>query len=93
MKLTVCCVLAFLVGMYAQTIITPARYSQQTAWHVVKAGETFWSIACDYFDEQDKYRNFNEFLYVVRKANEHQYRGKFLKIGDVVHIPLEVRIK
>ena len=93
MKLTMMLVLGFLLGMYAQTILTPTRYELQTAWHVVKPGETFWSIACDYFDEQEKYKNFNEFLYVVRKANEHLYRGKFLQIGDVVHVPLEVRVK
>lgn len=93
MKLTIACVMGFLLGMYAQTIITPARYEMQTAWHKVKPGETFWSIACDYFDEQQKYNNLNEFLYVVRKANEHQYRGKLLQIGDVVVVPLEVRVK
>ncbi|MBR6636504.1 MAG: LysM peptidoglycan-binding domain-containing protein [Phascolarctobacterium sp.] len=93
MKLTILCVLAFLAGMYVQQLLYPPVYQTQVAWHTVKAGETFWGIACEYFDQQQKYETLNEFLYDFRKANEHRFKGRFIQPGDVVYVPLKVRVK
>ena len=72
----------------------PPRFEPVETWHVVKPGETFWSIACDYYDEQERYDNFSEWPYWVRKANEPYMRGKrFLQVGDVVGVPIEKRVK
>jgi hypothetical protein len=65
----------------------PTHYELDMQWHRVKAGETLWSISCDYFDYQQKFKNFNEWYYEVRQAND-QYKYKHLQIGDVVNIPL-----
>jgi len=92
MKLTIICVMAFLAGMYVQQLLYPPVYELQEQWHVVRPGETFWSIACDYFDQQDRYKHFGEWQHKCRKYNEN-LRGKYLQIGDVVKVPLEVRVK
>jgi hypothetical protein len=72
----------------------PPKYELETQWHKVRAGETIWSIACDYFDEQERYDNMNEWSYWVRKANEHELKKtKFLQIGTVLAIPVEKKVK
>lgn len=93
MKLTIICVLAFLAGMYAQQLLQPPVYELQERWHRVAAGETMWNIACKYYDEQDKYKSFEEWQYHLRKYNDHTLRSKYLQIGDFVRVPLEVRVK
>ena len=87
--------IAFLVWLASELVswANPPRYELQTQWHSVKAGETLWSIACDYYDYQDRYKNMNEWSYWVRKANEHELKKtKYLQIGTVLAIPLEKKV-
>ena len=72
----------------------PPSYELQPTWHVVKSGETFWSIACDYYDEQERFSDFQEWLWWVRKINADKMRGKkYLPVGMVLDIPIEKRVK
>jgi hypothetical protein len=87
---------ALLVWVASQVVswAAPPKYELVTQWHQVKAGETIWSISCDYFDEQERYNNMNEWSYWVRKANEHELKKtKFLQIGTVLAIPVEKKVK
>lgn len=93
MRTALVCLLAFFAGMYFQLWLSPPVYELHEQWHVVKAGETFWSIGCDYFDQQDRITNLNEWIYHFRKYNDFNLRGKYLQIGDVVRVPLEVRVR
>ena len=72
----------------------PPKYELVETWHVVRPGETIWSIACDYYDEQQRYNDFGEWYYEVMRCNQHHLTGrKFLQVGDVVGVPVEKRVK
>lgn len=90
---TLIAIAAFFAGMYFQQFITPPVYELQEQWHTVKPGETFWSIGCDYFDQQDRIKNLSEWQYHFRKYNDFNLRSRFLQVGDVVRVPLEVRVR
>ncbi len=57
--------------------------------HVVRKGETVWSIAGIYADKQILY--FNEFVWTIRKANPQD--SKFIYPGQVLQIPMKVYAK
>lgn len=54
--------------------------------HVVRSGETIWSIAGIYADKQILY--FNEFVWTINQANPKQ--GKYIYPGQIIKIPLTV---
>lgn len=70
----------------------PKEYATKTVYHRVVAGDTVWDICEKHFSHQDKYKNFNEFVYVVRQANKMAQRPH-LQIGDIVEIPIIVEVK
>lgn len=87
---------AILVWLASELVswANPPKYELQPTWHKVQAGETFWSIACYYYDEQERFQSFDEWLYWVRKINADKMRGKkYLPIGMVLDIPIEKKVK
>ena len=68
-----------------------AEYAQSTAYHRVRAGETFWGIAGQYYAEQDRYHYFGEWVHTVRCANPSVDAGN-LQVGEVIVIPLDKKI-
>lgn len=88
--------IAILVWLASELVswANPPKYELQPTWHTVRAGETFWSISADYFDEQERFDSMNEWTYWVRKVNAEKMLGKkFLPIGMVLDIPIEKRVK
>lgn len=67
------------------------EYVQRVEYYKVKSGDTVWEICEDYFDKQDRYRNFNEFVYVIRHINKLPGRPH-IQIGDIIEIPLYVEV-
>lgn len=57
--------------------------------HVVRSGETVWSIAGIYADKQ--ILHFNEFVWTIRKANPQG--SKHIYPGQTLHIPMKVYAK
>lgn len=68
------------------------KYETKTARYIVKNGDTVWDVAENYFLEQDKIKNFNEFVYMVRHRNGFTQSKRVLKVGDVLYIPLSKRV-
>lgn len=66
------------------------QFSCQTTTYTVTAGDTLWGIAERYYGKQDKYRNFEEFLYEIIQKNNKKI---VLQIGDKVVIPLCKEVK
>lgn len=63
------------------------EYVLQKEYHHVERGDTIWGIAEHYYDKQNRYRNFNEFVHWVSKYNN--YDGKrHIQPGEVLLIPL-----
>ena len=54
--------------------------------HVVRSGETIWSIAGIYADKQILY--IDEFIWTINKANPN--KGKYIYPGQIIKIPLTV---
>lgn len=59
----------------------------------VAPNDTVWKIAGNYFDKQDRYNNFDEFLYYVRKDNNlvGEKAKLYIQPGDVLIIKLNKR--
>lgn len=61
--------------------------SNITARHQVQVSETVWEIAEKHFDRQNKYKDMNEFVFVIRQKN-NLLGNKMLHAGRVIEIPL-----
>ena len=59
----------------------------------VAGNDTVWKIAENYFDKQDRYNNFDEFLYYVRKDNNlvGENAKLYIQPGDELIIKLNKR--
>lgn len=80
-------IMALVVTAYmASSFFFEPEYHKHETWHKVTAGETVWDIATQYYDYQEKYRNFNEWRWVISEANN--LKGKHIQAGDLLVIPL-----
>lgn len=61
-------------------------YQYSTVSHKVKGNETFWEIAEQYYDKQDRYR-FGEFVYAIRDANGGESK-QIIQPNETIVIPL-----
>lgn len=66
------------------------NYSCETIKYRVSSGDTIWRICNDCFDQQNRYKNFDEFVFYTRKSN-NLLGTKFIKPGDVVEVKLYTR--
>lgn len=71
-------VACFLVGY------TTTEYTMHRVTHTVVAGDTLWGIATSYFDRQDRFDHFGEFVYSIQVENS----SPLLHVGDEVIVPL-----
>ncbi len=82
--LTVLCVFAY--------SFIDTEYVKTEAHYTVKAGDTLWYIAGQYFNKQDKERHFGEFQWKIREANAAKFAdNRRLQPGDILVIPLEIK--
>lgn len=79
-------VAVFVLG-YFVTLEPPTK--TEYIEHCVHTGETVWSIATEYADNQVK--PFNEFVYSIQHQNK--LMGRYIKPGDILIIPLAVPVK
>ena len=82
------CLMAFVAFMVSGWM-PKQEVSNTTARHQVQAGETVFEIAGRHFERQNKYSDFNEFVYVIRQKN-NLLGNKVLHAGRVIEIPLIV---
>ena len=59
----------------------------KTITYVVKAGETVWEYAEREFENQNRYRNLQDFVEAIRRNNG--LMGRNLQPGDTLDITLE----
>lgn len=80
---------AFFAVVMATLLMTmqPREYSMNKQAYLVKPRDTLWTIAEQYFDKQNKYRHFGEFVYSIGAYN---HLGKYIYPGQVIIVPLEV---
>lgn len=57
----------------------------------VYKNDTIWGISEKLFEQQDRYRNFEEFVDHVRKDNNLEGPKLFIKPGDILIIKLNKR--
>lgn len=82
----------FMIGLAALLCIgwdNNYNYEKTEKRVVVSAGQTIWGIAYKYYDQQNKYRSMDEFVYTITQRNG--LMGKFIHPGDIIVVPLEVR--
>ena len=84
---------SLIIALYILASIAVLCYKPPTTTtyveHVVRSGETVWSIAGIYADKQILY--FNEFVWTINQANPKQ--GKYIYPGQILTIPLKVYVK
>lgn len=56
----------------------------------VKSNDTIWRIAGHYYKEQERYKDYNEWVWTVRKHND-LLGPKFIYTGQVIYIPIYKR--
>lgn len=71
--------------MYPEYKTTEIRYT-------MRVGDTVWDVAENYFLDQDKIHNLNEFIYMVRHYNGLTQSRRVVQAGDVIYIPLSKKI-
>lgn len=69
------------------TAMQPKEYSMNKQAYLVKPRDTLWTIAERYYDKQNKYRHFGEFVYSIGAYNR---LGKYIYPGQIIIVPLEV---
>lgn len=81
---------SLIIALYILASIAVLGYKPPTATtyveHVVRSGETIWSIAGIYADKQVLY--FDEFIWTINEANPN--KGKYIYPGQIIKIPLTV---
>lgn len=68
------------------------KYETTVIKHVIRNGDTVWDVAENYFLEQDKIKNLNEFIYMVRHRNGLTQSKRIVQVGDIIYIPLSKKI-
>ncbi len=68
------------------------EYETTEIKYVIRNGDTVWDVAENYFLEQDKIKNLNEFIYMVRRYNGLTQSKRVVQAGDVIYIPLSKKI-
>ena len=68
------------------------KYKTTEVRYIMRNGDTVWDVAENYFLEQDKIRNLNEFIYMVRHRNGLTQSKRIVNAGDVIYIPLSKKI-
>lgn len=63
------------------------EYTMNEQVYLVKPRDTLWTIAEQYFEKQNRYRHFGEFVFSIGKYNN---LGKYIYPGQVIIVPLEV---
>ena len=81
---------SLIIALYILASIVVLGYEPPTTTtyveHVVRSGETIWSIAGIYVDKQILY--LDEFIWTINKANPN--KGKYIYPGQIIKIPLTV---
>ena len=81
---------SLIVALYILASIVVLGYKPPTTTtyveHVVRSGETIWSIAGIYVDKQILY--LDEFIWTINEANPN--KGKYIYPGQIIKIPLTV---
>lgn len=64
------------------------KYETTEVYHIMRKGDTVWDISENYFLRQDRIKNLNEFIYMVRRYNGLINTKRMVQPGDVLVIPL-----
>lgn len=80
------------VAAVAYSMMDTTEYKMVEKKHTVSQGQTVWGIATKYIDQQDKVKDLNEWVYIIRKVNHLEgQKLRNMQPGDVLTIPLEVK--
>lgn len=81
---------ACLAAGIASELAIGKEYFKSTEVHIVEPRETVWEIAGLYFERQNRYRHFGEFVYSIEQANGG---GGIIHPGQKLAIPLETELE
>lgn len=82
-----CCLATGIATGYQIGAAWLTEYDTTTAYVEVQSKDTMWGIAERYFDRQDRYKHFGEFVHSIATYNGDSR----VYAGQVLRVPLEVR--
>lgn len=84
-KLSVTRIIALFLGVVILATMVVLHWPKETMWiqeaHIVRTGETLWSIAGDLQDEGDVRKDVREIIWCIKKSNKLQ-PNRFIQSGD-----------
>lgn len=84
-KLSVEMIIALFMGIVILVTMVVLHWPKETMWiqevHIVRTGETLWSIAGDLQDEGDVRKDVREIIWCIKKSNKLQ-PNRFIQSGD-----------